>query len=325
MLSPYATHHVLKHFNSIDEAVAAKLLYKRPRDEEDLTKSLIDALDEECQEQENISYTIGELKDDLAKNGEPTYVDLEIETHAYSKQWERYVSQSDLGLIVRYKNYYEPILSRSWAWLLQAKRLFPVKGTNNQYSSDCRFESFDKQQHERIKRLQEFLDADFFRYLFYCPRPERLEDTVRQELAYLRTASLRDEIFDFTYGLELRDDLRNGSRTAAAGIFVSKVEPCPKNFADVHSRIFNGTTPLSWFILEHIPGRGWHHPLEDEHWHSNLNNDIAEKLVRGDAAVIHEVMTRLEDKEMDLKILPSATITVTISQGTENVRRLDRP
>lgn len=325
MLSPYATHHVLKHFNSIDEAVAAKLLYKRPRDEEDLTKSLIDALDEECQEQENISYTIGELKDNLAKNGEPTYVDLEIETHAYSKQWERYVSQSDLGLIVRYKNYYEPMLSRSWAWLLQAKRLFPVKGTNNQYSSDCKFESFDKRQHERIKRLQEFLDADFFRYLFYCPRPERLEDTVRQELAYLRTASLRDEIFDFTYGLELRDDLRNGSRTAAAGIFVSKVEPCPKNFADVHSRIFNGTTPLSWFILEHIPGRGRHHPLEDEHWHSNLNNDIAEKLVRGDAEVIHEVMTRLEDKEMDLKILPSATITVTISQGTENVRRLDRP
>ncbi|WP_447018154.1 hypothetical protein [Shewanella algae] len=96
MLSPYATHHVLKHFNSIDEAVSAKLLYKRPRDEEDLTKSLIDALDEECQEQESLSYRIGELKADLSKNGEPTYIDLTIETHTYSKQWERYVSQADI-------------------------------------------------------------------------------------------------------------------------------------------------------------------------------------------------------------------------------------
>ncbi|WP_345867670.1 hypothetical protein [Shewanella algae] len=325
MLSPYATHHVLKHFNSIDEAVSAKLLYKRPRDEEDLTKSLIDALDEECQEQESLSYRIGELKADLSKNGEPTYIDLTIETHTYSKQWERYVSQADIGLIIKYQNYYESRLSSSWSWLLQAKRLFPIKGTNNEYNTNCKFESIDKQQHDRIKRLQKFVDADFFRYLFYCPRPEKLGDAVRQELSYLRSSSLQGEIFDFTYGLELRDDLRNGSETVAAGIFVSKVEPCPRSFADIHSNIFKGTTPLSWFLLEHLPGRGRHHPHEDEHWPSNRNNDIAEKLVRGDAEVINEVMTRLEDKEMNLRILPSATITVTISQGTENVRRLDRP
>ncbi|WGI26067.1 hypothetical protein QEN58_03140 [Halomonas alkaliantarctica] len=325
MLSPYATHLLLKHFNSIDEAVSAKLLYKRPRDEEDITKSLIDALDEECQEQESLGYRIGELREDLAKNGDPTYIDLAIDTHVYSKQWERYVSQSDLGLVVKYQNYYEPMLSNTWSWLLQAKRLFPAKGTNNVYDSDCKFESFDKQQHERIKRLQEFVDADFFRCLFYCPRPEKLDDVVRQELSYLRSASLRGEIFDFTYGLELRDDLRSGSATVAAGIFVSEVEPCPKKFADIHSHIFHGTTPLSWFILQHLPGSGRHHPYEDKHWPSNRNNDIAERLVRGDTEVIQEIMTRLEDKEMNLSILPSATITVTISQGTENVRRLDRP
>ena len=165
----------------------------------------------------------------------------------------------------------------------------------------------------------------FFRYLFYCPRPEKLDDAVRQELSYLRSSSLQGEIFDFTYGLELRDDLLNGSKTVAAGIFVSKVEPCPKTLADAHSNIFKGTTPLSWFLLKHLPGTGRHHPDEDEHWPSNHNNDIAERLVRGDAEVIHEVMTNLEDKEIDLRVLPSATITVTISQGTENVRRLDRP
>jgi len=147
---------------------------------------------------------------------------------------------------------------------------------------------------------------------------------VRQELSYLRSSALQAEIFDFNYGLELRDDLKNGSETVAAGLFVSNVEPCPKNLADVHSKIFNGTTPLSWFLLEHFPGRGRHHPHEDEHWPSNRNNDIAERLVQGDPEVIHEVMTRLDDTEMNLKILPSATITVTVSQGTENVRRLDR-
>lgn len=324
MLSPYATHHILKHFNSIDEAVSAKLSYKRPRDEEDITKALIDALDEDCQKNEGVSYTITDLNKDLSKNDEPTYIDLTIDTHIYSKQWERYVSQADLGFVVNYTNYYEPKLSSSWSWLLQAKRLFPIKGTNNEYNSLCSFESFDKQQHERVKLLLKFVDSDFFRYLFYCPRPEKLNDSVRQELSYLRGSALKNEIFDFSYGLELRDDLRNGSKTVAAGIFVSKIEPYPKTLEDIHSKIFDGITPLSWFLLQHFPGGRRHHPREHEHWPSNRNNDIAEKIVRGDVEVIHEIMTRLEDKEMNLKILPSATITVTISQGTKNVRRLDR-
>jgi hypothetical protein len=324
VLSPYATHHVLKHFNAIDEAVTAKLLYKRPRDEEDLTKSLIDALDEECQLQENLAYRIDQLSKDLNENGDPSYIDLSIESHSYTKQWERYVSQADLGLIIRYENNYEPQLSTSCSWLLQAKRLFPIKKTANEYNADCKFSSHNKEQHERIEKLLKFVDEDFFRYLLYCPRPERLRDEVRQELSYLRGTSLKEEIFDFTYGLELRDDLRNGSPTTAAGMFISKVDSFPKTLGAVHSDIFRNTTPLSWFLLNHIPSNNPHYLSEETQSPKSKKNGIAERLVRGDPEVIREVMTQLEDKEFNLKILPSATITVTISQGTKNVRQLDR-
>jgi len=324
VLSPFATTLIIKHFNAIDEAVTGKLLYKRPRDEEDITKSLVDALDEECQLQENIAYRIDHLRNDLLVAGEPTFVDLAIETHSYSKKWERYVSQADLGLIVRYKNHYEPHLSKSWSWLLQAKRVFPIHGTPAEYGADSKFESFDVAQHERIKRLVKFVDADFFRYLLYCPRPGRLVNSARQELAYLRGTALKDEIFDFAYGLELRDDLRNGSPTIAAGMFISQLDPFPNNLGAVHSEIFRSTTPFSWFLLEHIPGRGRHHWGEDDHWTSNQDNEIAQAIVEGNAEVIGEIMTRLEDREFNLKLLPSATITVTVSQGTQNVRALQR-
>lgn len=322
MLSPFATRLILKHFNAIDEAVTGKLLYKRARDEEDITKSLVDALDEECQSQENIAYRIDQLRNDLLVAGEPTFVDLAIETHSYTKQWERYVSQADLGLIVRYENHYEPSLSKSWSWLLQAKRVFPVPGTPMKYGTDSKFESFDVAQHERIKRLVKFVDADFFRYLLYCPRPSRLKDSARQELAYLRGSSLNNEIFDFAYGLELRDDLRDGSPTVAAGMFISQLEPFPNNLGTVHREIFRGTTPFSWFLLEHIPGRGRRRWDEDDHWPTNRDNRIAQAIVEGNPEVIGEIMTRLEDRDFNLRLLPSATITVTVSQGTRNVRAL---
>lgn len=324
MLSPFATSLILRHFNAIDEAVTGKLLYKRPRDEEDITKSLVDALDEECQLQENIAYSIDHLRNDLLVAGEPTFIDLAIETHSYSKKWERYVSQADLGLIVRYENHYEPRLSKSWSWLLQAKRVFPVPDTPAEYGADSKFESFDIAQHKRIKQLVKFVDADFFRYLLYCPRPSRLVNSARQELAYLRGTALNDSIFDFAYGLELRDDLRNGSPTIAAGMFISKLDPFPRNLGAVHGEIFRGTTPFSWFLLGHIPGRGRHQWDEYEHWPSNQDNEIVQAIVKGNAEVISEIMTSLEDREFNLKLLPSATITVTVSQGTENVRALDR-
>jgi hypothetical protein len=322
VLSPFATHHILKHFNAIDEAVTGKLLYKRPRDEEDITKSLVDALDEECQVQEKIAYRIDQLRNDLLVAGEPTFVDLNVETHTYTKHWERYVSQADLGIIVRYQNYYEPRLSKSWSWLLQAKRVFPITGLPTKYGAGSKFESFDPDQHKRIKKLVKFVDADFFRYLLYCPRPSLLENSARQELAYCRGAALNDKIFDFAHGLELRDDLRDGSPTIAAGIFISKIDPFPKNLGEVHREIFHNTIPFSWFLLDHIPARGSHLRYEDDSLPTNQDNQIAQALVEGKAEVIDEIMTRLEDREFNLKLLPSATITVTVSQGNKNVMAL---
>ena len=317
MLSPLAHNLIIKHFDAIDRATMSKLLYKRPRDEEEITKSLIDALDHECQAQEGISYMVDQLNADLRAAGEPTFVQLEIETHSYSKKWEHYVSQSDLGLIIEYKNYYERTNSRSWAWLLQAKKLFPLKGTVRDYGARSKFESYDPDQHDRIKELLKFVDIDFFKYLLYCPRPELLPDDVRMELSYLRGKSLNRKIFDYLYGQELRDDLRNGSPTLASGMFVSDLNSFPQNLGALHEGILESYIPFSWFILNHLVVSSHNHYEDDELLNGNMNNEIARKIVSGDPSVVNEILKEFDVTQRPRKILPAATITISVSQGIE--------
>lgn len=314
MLSPLANHLIIKHFDAIDRTVTSKLLYKRPRDEEDITKSLVDALDHECQVQEGISYTVDQLNSDLLLAGEPTFVQLDIETHSYNKKWEHYVSQSDIGLIINYRNYYDMSLSNSRAWLFQAKRVFPLKGKVNDYGIKSKFESYDSDQHDRIKELLKFVDIDFFKYLLYCPRPDFLSDDVRMHLSYLRGKSLNTRIFDFVHGQELLDDLRKGAPTLAAGIFVSDLDSFPKEFGDLHKGILEKYNPFSWFILNHLVTS--HHYFDEKNENSNINNEIANKIVRGDPSVIDEILKEFDIKQKPSKILPAATITISVSQGS---------
>lgn len=323
MLSPYATSLILKHFNAVDEAVSEKLLRSRIRNEEEMTKSLIDALDEKYQRLEGVNYLVEDLRKDLNIAGESTLIELDIETHIYSKQFEAYVSQADLGLVIQYKNHYEPRLSKSWSWLLQAKRVFPVNDTPIEYSADSRFKSFDKDQHEQIQKLVEYVGVDFFRYILYCPRPKSLGDETRKDLNYLRGVALQDMIFDFTYGLELRDDLRNGSPTVEAGIFISQIDPFPSNLGDVHRKVFHKTIPFSWFLLEHFSGNEYLYLDEDESWPRNQDHEFVQALVRGDAEAVREILATFDLPEQELRILPPATITVTISHGSQNTRALD--
>lgn len=162
-------------------------------------------MDAETQIEESVPYDIVELHRDLRNTDEPVGISLKVETHQYPSHFERYVTQSDFGFVISYQNQFNSEKSSTVSWLMQAKRVFP--SSEGIYNGHSKYSSLDIEQRKRIELLRDWADEDFIRYLLYCPRPSALEPHVREKLNYNRATSLSGRIFDYSLGLELRDDL----------------------------------------------------------------------------------------------------------------------
>lgn len=324
MINPKAFQLVLKHFDSIDRIVSKKLMRKRPWFETALTSLLCDLLDNETQEEEGLEYSISQLNKDLKDIDGVLKIRLNIETYEYPSKYERYVSQSDLGLIINYDD--EIIPSNSWSapWLLQAKRLMPDNFNPLEYTEYSKFSSTNKSQHKRILELKEILGIDRIKYLLYCPRPSALENDLQVKLAYLRNQNISNQIFDYTYGLELHNELGIKDSTLSAGLFTATVNDNPLKFGDIHRYIFNDTLPFSWFIALHFDthnnffGRnGRHKGMSPEEFEEK--EKIVECIVRGEKnKLFDEIVYKLNSNEgKDFKIFPAHKLTVKISAGSD--------
>lgn len=256
---------------------------------------------------------------------EPISIRLKVETHQYPKHLERWVTQSDLGLVVNYQNQFAPEFSLRRSWLLQAKRVFPSSGGNS-YDRYSAFPSRDSEQEKRMRYLRDWAGEDFIRFLLYCPRPKTLGQPVRETLNQLRTNALSRNIFDYAFGLQLRDDLLSENPTVAAGMFVAPLDHCPSNLGDVHQSLFNQTIPFAWFMIEHLTsgvshGCGVHHPGGEDRPSSSRTRDI-ERLVRGDHRVL-EGFDLPESLSSDTppRVLPVYTVEVEVTCGLERPNR----
>ncbi len=324
MLSPRAIRLLLRHFDALDEVVARRLARKRPWQEEALTGLLCDLLDAETQIEEKVTYTLSQLHEDLSNSDEPVGIRLKIDSHQYPKHLERWVTQADFGLIITYQDQFERNHSTSSAWLMQAKRVFPSR--TGEYEANSKFASTDAAQDLRMKTLRDWAGEEFIRYFLYCPRPKDLQQPVREALNQARTNALSGDIFDYTLGLELRDDLLSASPTIAAGLFVASLDDVPKTLLETHSSLFSRSTPFSWFIIQHMAnGRhSIHHrrpsPESIRSGSRGARSAEIERLVRGDHRVL-EGMDLPDSLSADTppRILPAHTIEISVTCG------LDRP
>jgi len=231
LFSPKAIHYLIKYFNSIDKKLSNFLTHKQPWDEESLTRMFCDLLDKDYQEEFNIDYTLTQFYSDLSKFNESMTIDISLETHQYKRNYEHDVTKSDIGLILEYKEQFDNDKSFEVYLLLQAKRLFPIQ---NKYSIKSEFNSFNAVQYNEINKINEKAGFNFVSYLLYCPRTEKLEKSTREGLTYARNEMLGNEIFDYAFGQELRDDLLRNSETIASGIYVSEISKMPCNFYEIH-------------------------------------------------------------------------------------------
>ncbi len=344
MLTPRAFRLVLKHLDEIDAHFAQKLTRRRPWSETALTSLLADLLDQDTQDEAGLAYGIKNLNDELAAADGVLRVEFKIETREYLPQQERWVTQSDLGLVIRYDDHFVRRDSWKQAWLLQAKRVSPSLHKVPMYTELSPFGGRDAEQHTRILKLQEAVGADFLQYLLYCPRPSNLQGEVRAKLAYLRNRALAGLIFDYADGLALRDDLLNEVTTVGASMFLTRPDQLPRTLGEVHANVFRSTLPFAWFIALHFAQPATLHRLANGMPRASVPHDfrtlrreettpeaeeLAEGIVTGTPAAVNRAIEIVggNDDTYGVRFLPPHTLTIRVSAGDveSNPLTMDMP
>jgi len=330
MISPKAVSLIIRHFDAIDRVVAKRLVRKRPWGELALTSLFCDLLDEDTQREEGIDYSLSDLNNELAEMDGLLSVSFSVDTHEYDSSMERWVTQADLGLVVRFEDELLPSGSWSAAWLLQAKRLYPASREPVSYTEVSRFAATAPDQHARMEKLEQAVGLPFVRYLLYCPRPSLLDDATAAKLTHLRNRALGDHIFDYSLGLQLRDELSSGDSSLSAGVFVSASTDSPPNLGHVHASMLDAFFPFSWFLASHLvnddsqfahvyrrsAGDGRPRGNNSGPQSDRPDGAWAEGIVTGDSSAIERLSDALDEElQGPFPILPPHTLTAKISVG----------
>ena len=329
MLSPTAFDLFIKYFDAVDRAVTARLARKRPWLEPALTSLLCDLLDEDTQEDQLLSYTFAQLNADLREFDGLIEMHVRLDTHEYPPEIERWVTQSDLGFVIKFDDLMLPSDSWTASWLMQAKRLYPTSRNPVQYDETSRFGGTDSKQRARIDKLTEATGLPFVKYLLYCPRVDALDDIARQKMTHLHNKALADNIFDYTYGLQLYHEIRRADNSLAAGLLVSDPDNLPGTFGAAHSRLLNQVTPLAWFLAHQFTGRRPDIAMRERDMRSRGGRrppsgsppegpdfDWAHGIVTGDPGAVDRILSVFNRSELEVDpFLPPHTLTIGVSVG----------
>ena len=334
MLSPIAFDLIIKYFDAVDRAVASCLNDIRPWDETALTFLLCGLLDEKKEEILNLSYTLGQLNEELSTS-DSLEIHVTLETHEYPSNIERWVTQSDLGFVVKFNNLMIPSDSWTTSWLLQAKRLYPTSSNPVQYDEKSRFDGMDKEQHKRIKKLINATGVSFIKYLLYCPRVESLDHVTRQKIRHLHNRSLGAHIYDYTPGFQLYKERLKVDNSLGAGLLIADpfCLPKPNTFGVAHSGMLKPIklpvpspimipfwpsikshfwpliTPLAWFLTLQLMGEC---PDIDQ-----SNSDWVHGIVSGDLEAVERVLKLFnnDNERAPRPFLPPHTLTISVYVG----------
>jgi hypothetical protein len=324
MFGPYQLPHFIKYFDGIDLALSRRMLRSTLPSETTLTEEFCALMDAPTQRREHsLSFDIDALTKALTQHGGAIDVEIDVATHKHLSGMEAYVSQSDFGLVLEYRNLVLPARSWSAAYLMQAKKLFP---TSKGFSEHSKFLSADADQHTRIRFLADILGESALKYCLFCPPTTGYETRAVGVLRTLHDTSLSGRIFDYAVGLALRDELQR-SGGIEAGVWISGTEEEPIEVATMHAAAFDGSCPFTWFILQHFSwGSNFTSSMQSSSLHPSTEVDRVKAIATGDRAAISTLIKELGDKirpsikgRENFRVVPASSITVRVSIGPEGV------
>lgn len=325
MFGPQHLPFVIRYLDGIDHALSRRMGRKHPPDEPAMTNELCAFLDAETQLDEALlQYDVHQLNADLANCGDGVDFHVKIDTYPHNSAMERHVSQSDLGLILKYENRVLPAESWSTAYLMQAKRLFRTKRTQA-YDGESVFQATDSAQHQRIRRLAEVFGDDAIKYCLYCPQTTSLPDQTRMQVRALHSRNMNGKIYDFAAGLALRDAIMSDGGFDA-GIWISPGTVKPSKLLALHDQAFKSALPFTWFFIEHFMpwgARGHIGNIIGDKSRINMSsNDRLVDIIIGNEKEVRMLIKELAERGEEtvapetITVLPRHTITISVTVGS---------
>lgn len=328
MLSTPAAILLIKHLEDIDKIFSKGLETSKPKGEEALTSDLCSLLDNDESEQFKLRYKRPDLVEDIQKlYGNQCKLNFCLETNEYNKSYEARISQSDLGIVLNYNNYY---LGESWteSFLFQAKAVKHSEFSPLKYNLKSEFSATNQPQIDRINKLNQVLPVDFIRYMHYTPRLDSSKINVHDkcQLKLLRDTSISNKIFITSLDKILHDNLMNGGNDyLCSGIFISPLKTLPKSLRDIYISYYLQHIPLSWFIAERLT------TSKVQNFFDNTNrkyktshsikfnpediSSVSHGIVRGDRESIIYVENKLNLKNYNYTIYPHRTLYIDFNLG----------
>lgn len=310
-----------EYLDRIDSEISVRLQRVATPMETTLTEEFLACLDPDARDRECpgnpyeglcAALSASLAKADLVAPSDFKPWNAEITTTPHSSKYEGYVSHADMGLVIQYPVRVDSPSRRPSTYLLQAKKLYPVRGTSGApiFHRRCRFAALGTVQRDAMRNLEEKLGKGSYRYLYYMPRLPVFE---RSEPSARRSAADR----------AAREGVRVASELPHDGIWIGGIntEVAAAMAMDVHGRHLKGISPFRTFILDHMQRAGvFGAPglpdplLVDRVATSSFGggNKLAYAIAMGEADAWDQVVELLERASLKAPVLPSRTMKLIV-------------
>lgn len=336
-LTPREAKLLIRYFDGADDVVTARLTSGFSPHEDHLTSLLCEMLDDNLSALSTLPYPLPKLKEDLAADKRTIRASIQIEAKKYPPHIERRLTSSDLGIVLDYRDNFNPRNSFQKGAMFQAKKLYGDKHHQRYTLNNC----FDELDSDQLRRLidmahddslnkdelhPEHSNGDLFHYLFYCPRVEAYDEPSQEEVwhhvipsGHRRYGYHPMKWFEegplFMSETQHLHEYASDPDRHFPGLIVSDIgwieheyfgngdkamphKRKPRTTArDVYQRLWNQTDPLSWFLVYGM--------LMGRRGSSGSR---ALALVKGEAE---------KAPQTDFPILPRYVMTVRVEVGTQ--------
>ena len=232
IIGPREAKLLFRYFVSVDRCLAGRFTLGYEPDEEHLTSLLTELLDQSGSRLHPLQYSLQQLNDDLRSVESLLQIELSLSTNKYNRYQESNATQSDLGIVLDYRDHIQHKFSFHKAALFQAKRLY--RNNDDAYSLASIYDAYNQTQHAALKTLQD--SEPFHRrekemrhpgercfYLLYNPSMHGFDARDQEQIRHHQLRNDATSIFDYTHGLHLYNELLGDSSVQTFGDIASLV------------------------------------------------------------------------------------------------------